>query len=392
MATRIVVSGIAGPSIFHQTNYKDFSSERRSTEPVVSTYKDIVTATKVNGNTGNLVIGEGAVAALNKAEVTYLPFWFINSVVKNPERLENFRKSFDMYVHVTANMIRADYSAELEADVLEKMDIPTLILGMGIQRREDLDSLPVGTQRFLEILSTRHYPVFTRGKETAEFLRSKGLTHVTMTGCPSLYFRPDAMTKSLSALPHMSPLKLESCMLGGHMGRDATAISDSDFLRSLGSDVHYVMQDEYLFYNLAIEAPPEEPIYDKVSGSVTATYVARGLDETDYRPTLHVFFETETWRKWAATHDLYFGRRFHGGIVSMQVGIPTIFIPIDDRMREMLSYIGFPTVDAKEFSLSDNKEEYLRRWLDDLDIAACIDRYRTKEGEFRAALATLGIE
>jgi len=383
---------MAGPSIFHQTNYKDFSSERRSVDPVVSTYKDIVAATKVNGNTGNLLIGEGAVAALDKADVTYLPFWYICSIIKNPERLENFRKTFDMYVHVTANMIRADYSAELEADVLEKMDIPTLILGMGIQRKQDLDKLPPGTKRFLDLLSTRGYPVFTRGRETAEFLRSQGLTDVTMTGCPSLYLRPDAMVKSLSALPRMSSLKLETCMLGGHMGRDATAISDSDFLRSLGREVHYVMQDEYLFYNLTLDVAPDEPIYDPVSGAVRAPYIAAGLDKTDYRPTLHLFFETEDWRNFASTHDLYFGRRFHGGIASMQVGIPTIFIPIDDRMREMLSYIGFPTVDAKDFSLSDNKEDYLRRWLDDLDIAAAIDGYRTKEGEFRIALAKLGIQ
>jgi len=383
---------MAGPSIFHQTNYKDFSSERMATDPVISTYKDIVAATKVNGNTGNLLIGEGALAAFDKAHVTYLPFWFINSVVKNPERLENFRKTFDLYVHVTANMIRADYSAELEADVLEKMDIPTLIMGMGIQRKQDLDSIPAGTKRFLDLLSTRGYPVFTRGRETADFLRGQGLTNVTMTGCPSLYFRPDSMTKALSALPHLSSLKLKSCMLGGHLGRDTRAVSDSDFLRSLGSDVHYVMQDEYLFYNLSLDVEPDEPIYDAESGSVRAKYRAAGLNETSSRPTLHLFFETDNWRKFASTHDLFFGRRFHGGIVSMQVGVPAIFIPIDDRMREMLSYIGFPTIEAQEFALSDNKEDYLRRWLDDLDIAAAIDRYRTKEGEFRAALAKLGIQ
>ncbi len=73
-----------------------------------------------------------------------------------------------------ANLIRSDLSADMEAYILERVELPIVILGIGIQRCSDLESpLPEGTQRFIRILAERDAFVFTRGEETATYLKSR---------------------------------------------------------------------------------------------------------------------------------------------------------------------------------------------------------------------------
>ena len=46
-----------------------------------------------------------------------------------------------------ANLLRPGYSADLEAEVFEKLKMPVVIMGIGIQRREGLkENLPAGAR------------------------------------------------------------------------------------------------------------------------------------------------------------------------------------------------------------------------------------------------------
>ncbi len=82
-----------------------------------------------------------------------------------------------------------------------KLKMPVVVMGIGIQRKEGLkEQLPAGTLKFLEVLRNKESFFLTRGYFTAEFLREQGMKFVKPTGCPSLYFSPNDMKRSLSAL------------------------------------------------------------------------------------------------------------------------------------------------------------------------------------------------
>jgi hypothetical protein len=80
--------------------------------------------------------------------------------------------------------------------------MPVVVMGIGIQRKEGLkENLPAGTLKFLDVLRDKESFFLTRGYFTAEFLREQGMKFVKPTGCPSLYFNPNDMKRSLARSP-----------------------------------------------------------------------------------------------------------------------------------------------------------------------------------------------
>ena len=87
-----------------------------------------------------------------------------------------------------------------------------------------------------------------------------------------------------------------------------------------------------------------------------------------------------------SSRDLCFGRRFHGCIIGMQAGMPALMIAVDDRMREMLEFVGFPYIEAATWNREADKTAYLPNFLSKIDTQAVIDRYSACEANFRNAL------
>ena len=81
---------------------------------------------------------------------------------------DEFNANFDICVFTCANLLRKGLSADAEADVLSKLKMPIVMLGIGLQNRKDLENaLPEGTKRLLAILKEREHYFLTRGFETA---------------------------------------------------------------------------------------------------------------------------------------------------------------------------------------------------------------------------------
>jgi polysaccharide pyruvyl transferase WcaK-like protein len=104
-----------------------------------------------------------------------------------------------------------------------------------------------------------------------------------------------------------------------------------------------------------------------------------------------VFFDTHKWRSWISSQDFGLSRRFHGTIIGMQSGIPGLMIAVDDRMREMLGFVGFPHIDASVWNREPQKKAFLRDFLSKIDVPAAINRYSECEANFNGALKDIGI-
>lgn len=375
------IAQVSGTTVVHRPYFDE-----------ASTKKDLISQIRRIANTGNYLIGEGAAESLRGHDVTYLPFWHLANNRGSEDLYERVNREFDLCVFASANLLRPGYSADLEAEVFAKLKMPVVVMGIGIQRKEGLkDLLPAGTLQFLEVLRKKESFFLTRGYFTAEFLREQGMKFVKPTGCPSLYFAPNEMKRSLSALANPGLAVAQNIAFGGYLGSVADTIVDAHALLKPDSVASYVVQDEVVAYNLALTGDDNDIVYDRASGRITGATEYKHSEKWQRKSELLVYFDTNQWRGAMSSRDLCFGRRFHGCIIGMQAGTPALMIAVDDRMREMLEFIGFPYIEAATWNRDADKRAYLSNFLAKIDTQAVIDRYSACEANFRTALRQIGL-
>ena len=231
----------------------------------------------------------------------------------------------------------------------------------------------------------------TRGYFTAEFLRAEGMKFVKPTGCPSLFFAPNEMRRSLTSLANADLASAQKLALGGYLGSVADTIVDAHALLKPDSVASYVIQDEVVAYNLTLPVDDNDPVYDRSSGRITGKTEYKHQEKWQRENELMVFFDTNQWRAWASSMDFNFGRRFHGSIIAMQAAVPSLMVAVDDRMREMLGFTGLPAVDVTEIDKAENRAEFVADHLAKLNTTELVDRYSDRERAFRTTLREIGI-
>jgi hypothetical protein len=75
----------------------------------------------------------------------------------------------------------------------------------------------------------------------------------------------------------------------------------------------------------------------------------------------------------------------------MQAGTPALMIAVDDRMREMLEFIGFPYIEASTWNREADKRAYLANFLGKIDTQAVIDRYSAARRISAVLLGQIGL-
>lgn len=390
MPPRILVTGI--PSHYTRLIQRAHgSSVIYSERPPRPEGKDaFFTELRNISNTGNYLIGEGALGALSP-NATHVPFWHLHNGCTSGAGLDEVNADFDVCVFTCANLLRKGLSADAEALVLANLHMPIVMLGIGIQKRADLaSSLPEGTRQLLRVLKEKEHYFLTRGEATAHFLKDEGFSFVRPVGCPSIYLMPDNVRSALSALAHVRVGHAKT-VFSGYLGANSSAIADINALTAPDSTAHYVIQDEILHFDMQIEPDANGRVYDSASGQLIGKSSFKSAEELQRSLKLYAFYDTNQWRAWSSTMDFSFGRRFHGAIMALQAGVPSLMVTVDDRMREMLDFCGLPSIDAAILDQAENRAEFVADSIASLPIADILKRYAECEHGFRAALAEIGI-
>lgn len=341
-------------------------------------------------NTGNYLIGEGALGALS-GETAHIPFWHLYNSCTTGDGLKEINAHFDICVFTCANLLRKGLSADAEALVLANLNMPIVMLGIGIQKRADLaSSLPEGTHQLLRVLKKKEHYFLTRGEETASFLRDQGFSYVKPVGCPSIYLMPDNVRSALKTLPHIR-LGHAKTVFSGYLGADRNTIADINSLTAPDSCAYYVIQDEILHFDMKVEPDGNGRVYNSASGQLIGRNSFRASDELRRSLNLYGFYDTNQWRAWTSTMDFSFGRRFHGSVIALQAGVPSLMVTVDDRMREMLDFSGLPCIEAAILDQADNRAQFVADHIASLRIKDIVDHYSEREQAFRAALSEIGI-
>jgi len=394
MNPRILVTGIPGHLtrlIQRADKTQVYYSEKF---PDSETKDTFVRELKAISNTGNYLIGEGALAAVLPS-ARYIPFWHLYNCVNKNTGMDEINKEFDICVFTCANLLRKGLSADAEARVISMLDMPVVMLGIGIQSRSDIKSdngLTASMKNLLEVLKNREHYFLTRGEDSAGYLRGQGFSYVRPVGCPSLYFHPVNMRKALSRLQEVKVGKGRT-VFTGYMGAELETINDMNALAANGGYSAYVIQDEILHFDMQVEPDGNGRVYDSTTGELIGPLTFRGSDslKKNKRIKAHAFFNTSQWRAWCSTMDFSFGRRFHGNVISMQAGVPSLMVAVDDRMREMLDFSGLPNIDTCDLAAASDRRAFVSDHLATMDISHVIDKYSDRERNFRSVLADIGI-
>ncbi|MCH4542086.1 MULTISPECIES: polysaccharide pyruvyl transferase family protein [Brucella/Ochrobactrum group] len=368
-----------------QVHYSEKQRDSESRDNFIQELKNI-------SNTGNYLIGEGAMTALLPT-AKHIPFWHLYNCVNNGTGLEEVNKEFDICVFTCANLLRKGLSADAEALVLSKLDMPVVMLGIGIQNRPDIegeDGLPAGTKKLLEVLKGREHYFLTRGENAAGYLRDQGFSYVRPVGCPSLYFRPDNMRKAISRLPQVKVGEGRT-VFTGYMGAELETIGDMNALGSDDGRSAYVVQDELLHFDMQLEPDANGRAYDSTTGELVGPLTYKGSGDLKKKISVHAFLDTNQWRAWCSTMDFSFGRRFHGNVISMQAGVPSLMVAVDDRMREMLNFSGLPKIDARDLNAANDRRAFVSDHIAAMNIPDVVEKYSARERNFRSVLSEIGI-
>lgn len=343
-------------------------------------------------NTGNYFIGEAGVRLLRGEDGAFMPAWDLARQLSKKSFRDFIQKRFDCIVLLTANLIRKNYSAEFEFDILKKSGLFPVVVGVGIQNEFELErDIPKGTSHLIEFLRDMDSIVLTRGHTTSRYLRSKGVLRATATGCPSLYLKPAAVIESIRSLGSLKLSDGSTLAFSGYYPAEKYAVKEQNQYIRHGLKPLYIMQDELLSYGL--EMP--EFNYNDVNGQVTFQDQSSAVSHLLMPISFHHFFSTDQMRTWlSATVDVCVTRRFHGAVAAMQAGVPTICIARDDRMRELCEVSGVPSMDTRLFDADRegySRADEIERFLDAFDAEAAVQRYAAAFRSFHSAVSDAGL-
>lgn len=328
-------------------------------------------------NTGNLIFS-AALRRLVRGE---------SFEIATPEDFARLRETCDGVVIAAANWLQPERDFGEIAALLEELDRPTVLVGLGAQAQDGrIPKLPAGTRRLLAVVSERSAEISVRGAFSAEVLDHYGISNVTVTGCPSLLYhldRPAAVTRPLPE----GPLRLGMNGLlpprpnAPRMEMARVMLTET---RRLGAQ--YVAQTELPLIRLARGEPREAdwPCLDAALNSPdraeAAGWAARHL---------RIFGNAPDWLDWARGRDLVIGTRLHGVIAALLAGTPAVLLTHDSRTEEMARQAALPACPAT--ALRDTGQIDPRRLWAQVDPEAFNARQRDYFDGFARFFERVGV-
>lgn len=312
----------------------------------------------VGKNTGNLLFTNAMFRQFD-AQVDAVGFGFDPKVIN---------ETYDALLIPAANWLNAGANWQFLIDLLEKVEIPVVTIGLGLQAAtEDLDAVRVSDSAvaLARLMAAKGAFISTRGTFTRDWLASIGIPNVVATGCPSLYmrFQPD------NATPPHDMVVLQSTRYGNSRKFiDTGGLNVALFAMAGRLDAAMIFQSEMEEINLLVHRATTEEnhktgasllplLYDLPDPAGFADWLARRG---------RVFFDVDEWATFVSGSAGVLGTRLHGTIMALNNGRPGVLIAHDSRTSELIRFAGIPTM-SHDTDISTLGAQDVRRILADAD-------------------------
>lgn len=247
-------------------------------------------------------------------------------------------EQYDVFVIPLANAFRRSYRDRmlLLTKLIERLKIPVVVLGVGIQTsvdgdRERLRPIDDMVKRFTKAVLDRSPTIGVRGEITESYLRGLGFRDIDVIGCPSMFIHGD----NLRVEKKKATLDPE----------DRVAINVSPYVKKMGKiatshhrkypNLRYIPQDlkslETLLWGDAVA--------DRGKHSDLPIYTSHPLYQED---KVRFFVDPWTWMSYLSDFQFAFGTRIHGNITALISGVPCYLFAHDSRTLELARYFDIP--------------------------------------------------
>lgn len=303
-------------------------------------------------NTGNIVFSDAAISIFSKPTIG--TYHFHQSEISN----------HDCIILSAANWLNPYSDFFNLARRLENTKLPIFALGMGAQSsiNGEIPKLQKGTEYLLKLIAERSSFISSRGVFSCEVMEKYGVKNSVPTGCPSLlmldrkYSKPNFdREKKLRVASHGTRHGYNNCPeTEGRIYQVSMKNKYSLILQSEISEITFLFPGSSESINRKKSMKVLLDIYKEEEENI----------KLHIENNCKVFFSLKAWINFLKNKSLCFGSRFHGTIVGLLAGIPSILIVHDSRTLEMARIMGIPYVMESDINFEDNAhiDILLRIW------------------------------
>jgi hypothetical protein len=265
------------------------------------------------------------------------------------------------------------FEKNLPASMLQKVKAPIVLFGAGIQNVPS-GGVPftAGDLHSLRLIHERCDSSAVRGDLSAQVLSDHGITNVTVTGCPTLFWgrRPELVVRP----PGFDQVgfTLRTYLFNKGPEEVTAQYRTVGQLRELARRVIVVLQGEdrtLQLHDLVRRGGAEYAGKVSAYGDGSRLLRKQPLDEEALLSRIHADLDHLAGREvvdWLAANtysswdpddyirlykecSLMVGCRLHSNLVALANGTPAFFLTYDDRTRELVELLGAPNAPVADF-------------------------------------------
>ena len=282
----------------------------------------------------------------------------------NPEKVKD---TVDVVVIAAANFLMENYDLKILKDLIEGIDKPVIISGLGAQSESEdyIPKLSEGTVGFLKAVSKRTDKIGLRGEFSKKVCDFYGVTNTEVIGCPAILINNDKnlskkiLNKWKNPITHLS--SASASIKGNLKAAEARLFNEVD-----KRDGRYVIQRPLsLIKAMRHEELKETDIayLDKfrefINPDMSSEYFINFLVKKG-----QYFSSAYSWLESLKTCTHAVGTRIHGSLLPIMSQVPSICITHDTRTRELVNSLCIPSMSCAEFGKFDGSLEDLFEVVD----------------------------
>ncbi|UTW56143.1 polysaccharide pyruvyl transferase family protein [Kordiimonas sp. SCSIO 12610] len=338
-------------------------------------------------NTGNLFIGEATRFHLRRLlpdieKIRYLTKGEIENEDYITAEWANTR--FDCIVMAAANMINEAMELTIEADFIEKTNLPFMILGIGAQAADRTSTVNASSsiKKLLHIAAERSHAIGVRGEYTASVVESFGIKNIEVMGCPSMYMNINSDHKV--TVPAARDIKQAAIFtkrddLGYEAHKKLVQLQAKQVRHALDNGFNYIIQTNYAEAWLAFHGEVKDSHIKNISAAFR--YKTDEIEAFTEKLMTHlrIFFHYRKWKDYLKGVDFTYGARFHGNMMSVMNNVPGVCVCHDSRTLELCEFMDLPHINIADYDPDDFSFEAI---VDTADYSEFNKNYKAKCDRF----------
>lgn len=269
---------------------------------------------------------------------------------------EDISDKFDVLVIAAANFLKTSYDLSVLRDLVEGLDKPVIISGLGAQadKEEDMPKLTEGTLGFLKAVASRCDNLGVRGAYSKTVCAHYGVENTIDLGCPSLLINANQNLGERISSRWNAPLT--NFTSASASIQENLQIAES----KLFTTVDY-LNGKYVLQNPAalLKVIRHEQLSDKEKSYNESfrEFINPGMSTGQFNDFLRkkavYFTSAHAWLDYLTGFSHAVGTRIHGSILPLMAGVPSICITHDTRTRELCETLCVPAMPCEDFANFD---------------------------------------